>query len=250
MASSTPSKRNDIVVAARDASIKAATPGRESLIRSNRGTPKASTPIEPRSSERRNPDRFPRKEEGTVPDFVVSAPPVAAAATASASATQNDYSDTDEGEDEVESLESHRVDQLNATVDIRVKWIGGDKTWEPEWSLQEQVPTLVYKYWDNLDGREAATGLDTYHVFRILKHTPAPSKAKKSDFMYQVQWTGYRPGESTWETASALQSIAPGELANYQEKQRAAVEASENAQKRKAARGPGRPRKKARADRD
>jgi hypothetical protein len=48
----------------------------------------------------------------------------------------------------------HRVDTENSTVDIRVKWQDGETTWESEWSLQEKVPALVFKYWEKLDGRD------------------------------------------------------------------------------------------------
>ncbi|KPM35514.1 hypothetical protein AK830_g11066 [Neonectria ditissima] len=145
------------------------------------------------------------------------------------------------GELEVESFEAHRVDESQATVDILVKWAGGEKTWETEWSLQHQVPTLVFQYWDNLDGREAATGLDIYHVFRILKRA-TPPKAKKNRYMYQVQWVGYRRTDATWEHESKIKEIAPDELIKFEAKNGAASDAPP--QKRVGGRGPGRPRKK------
>lgn len=239
MTSNTPNRRSDIVVARErtvDGSIKAATPAKENLTRSNRGTPKASTPIDPKSAEKQNGEKRTR----------LNGQENATGASASASASAATQNDSDSTEDEIESLESHRVDTINATVDIRVKWASGDMTWEPEWSLQEQVPTLVYKYWDKLDGRDSATGLDTYHVFRILKRTAAPAKAKHK-YMYQVQWTGYRTSDTTWEHEEMLQVVAPGELDKYEAKLQAMAEASEAAQKRKAARGPGRPHKKAKS---
>ncbi|KAF5019002.1 hypothetical protein F66182_9020 [Fusarium sp. NRRL 66182] len=150
---------------------------------------------------------------------------------------------------EIDDFVDHRVDSNNSTVDIRVRWAGGEETWETEWSLQEQVPTLVFKYWESKEGgREAATNLDVYHVFKILKRTTLPGKSKGSQYMYQVQWVGYRRADSTWEHESKLREIAPGELDKFEARELATNAAG--GEKRKSARGPGRPRKKPRADED
>ncbi|KAL9561179.1 hypothetical protein ACKAV7_014534 [Fusarium commune] len=138
----------------------------------------------------------------------------------------------------------HRVDTENSTVDIRVEWQDGETTWESEWSLQERVPALVFKYWEKLDGRDAATNLDTYHVFKILKRAPPSDKLGNSQHMYQVQWVGYRPAESTWEHESKLRTITPDKLERFETKQLA----SGASEKRKSTRGPGRPRKKPRVE--
>ncbi|KAK7398169.1 hypothetical protein QQX98_012452 [Neonectria punicea] len=172
-----------------------------------------------------------KKAEEAIPD-------AGEASAGSSSAAPN----ADSAEVEVESFESHRVDESQATVDILVHWVNGEKTWESEWNLQHQVPTLVFKYWDQLDGREAATGLDIYHVFRILKRA-TPPKAKKNRYMYQVQWVGYRRTEATWEHESKIKEIAPDELIKFEAKNGAASDAPP--QKRVGGRGPGRPRKKA-----
>ncbi|KAG7413251.1 hypothetical protein Forpi1262_v017026 [Fusarium oxysporum f. sp. raphani] len=140
----------------------------------------------------------------------------------------------------IDEFVDHRVDTDNSTVDIQVKWEGGETTWESEWSLQEQVPTLVFKYWDKLGGREAATNLDIYHAFNILKRTAHPGKSKGDKYMYQVQWVGYRAADSTWEQESKLRKIAPSELEKFEAKQLASGASTE---KRKTTRGPGRPRK-------
>ncbi|KAF5704096.1 vegetative incompatibility het-e-1 [Fusarium mundagurra] len=142
----------------------------------------------------------------------------------------------------IDEFIGHRIDTENSTVDIQVKWQDGETTWESEWSLQEKVPVLVFKYWEKLDGRKAATNLDTYHVFKILKRAPPSDKSGNSQHMYQVQWVGYRPAESTWEHESKLRTITPDMLEDFETKQ-LAKGASE---KRKSMRGPGRPRKKRR----
>jgi hypothetical protein len=142
---------------------------------------------------------------------------------------------------EIDSFISHRVDEANSTVDIQVLWEGGEKTWETEWSLQEQVPALVFQYWEKLGGRDAATNLEVYHVFKILRRDTS-SRAKK----YEVQWVGYKRTDSTVEKEEFLRSVAPGELEKFQAKELASGGASND--KRKGARGPGRPRKKPRYD--
>ncbi|SCB64376.1 unnamed protein product [Fusarium graminearum] len=144
---------------------------------------------------------------------------------------------------EIDSFISHRIDEANSTVDIRVLWEGGETTWETEWSLQEQVPALVFQYWDKLGGRDAATKLEVYHVFKILRRDTS-SRAKK----YEVQWVGFKRNDSTVEKEDFLRSIAPAELDKFQAKELAS--GASNDKRKGAARGPGRPRKKARADED
>ncbi|PNP82369.1 hypothetical protein FNYG_04286 [Fusarium nygamai] len=144
----------------------------------------------------------------------------------------------------IDELIGHHVDTENSTVDIKVKWQDGETTWESEWSLQEKVPELVFKYWANLEGRQAATNLDTYHVFKILKRAPPSDKSGNSQHMYRVQWVGYRPAKSTWELESKLRMITPDMLEKFKTKQ-FSRDASE---KRKSTRGPGRPRKKPRVE--
>ncbi|KAH6874552.1 hypothetical protein B0T10DRAFT_610630 [Thelonectria olida] len=143
------------------------------------------------------------------------------------SATRDIVIDLDEAE--IDSFETHRVDQANATVDILVKWGNGKQSWEPEWSLQQQVPVLIYKYWDTVGGRDAATGLDVYHVFRVLEQTALP---RTKDFRYRVQWVGYRHSESTWEYESKLAQIAPEELIKFEVKNESAPEAPTRKPKR------------------
>lgn len=144
---------------------------------------------------------------------------------------------------EIDSFINHRVDDANSTVDIRVLWEGGETTWETEWSLQEQVPALVFQYWDKVGGRDAATKLEVYHVFKILRRDTS-TRAKR----YEVQWVGYKRADSTVEKEEFLRSIAPAELEKFQAKE--LVSGASNDKRRGAARGPGRPRKKARVDED
>ncbi|KAG6989324.1 hypothetical protein FocnCong_v020690 [Fusarium oxysporum f. sp. conglutinans] len=124
----------------------------------------------------------------------------------------------------IDEFVDHRVDTDNSTVDIQVKWEGGETTWESEWTRRSR----------------AATNLDIYHAFNILKRTAHPGKSKGDKYMYQVQWVGYRAADSTWEQESKLRKIAPSELEKFEAKQLASGASTE---KRKTTRGPGRPRK-------
>ncbi|KAM6513299.1 hypothetical protein FALCPG4_015739 [Fusarium falciforme] len=234
------------VVTARDRTVdgpKASPKGIRILRRTPRGTPKSVTfakdgrpdrstsvaaePTEPKSIDQQNCE----KDAGGNGD--------APAASASVDKTVAEFGDTFE----VDEFIDHHVDQETSTVDIQVKWKDGETTWETEWGLQEQVPTLVFKYWDKLEGRKAATGLDNYHVFKILKRASLPGKPKNAQYMYQVQWVGYRRTDSTWEHESKLQEIAPRELEEFKAKELASGAAG--SQKRKNTLGSGRPRKKA-----
>ena len=141
---------------------------------------------------------------------------------------------------EIDSLTSHRVDKDAATVDFLVTWDGGEASWESEFDLQIQAPNAVFEYWDQLDSREDATGLDIYHVFKILKRMN-PSKGKEPKYL--IQWVGYRRKESTWEPESKVKEIAPEELKAYEAKHGVLPDTSP-AKKRPSGRGPGRPRKK------
>ncbi|KAF9776747.1 hypothetical protein IL306_005038 [Fusarium sp. DS 682] len=66
---------------------------------------------------------------------------------------------------------SHIIDHQvlpNACVQLKVEWEDFTETWVPEHQLQEDVPSKVYRYWHKKGGREKATGLDEFHVFKIL----------------------------------------------------------------------------------
>ncbi|KAL6353993.1 hypothetical protein LRP88_12683 [Fusarium phalaenopsidis] len=143
-------------------------------------------------------------------------------------------------ESQVNKFNAHRVDTEVSTVEIQVEWEDGETTWEAERDLQEVVPALVYKYWDGLGGRESATNLELYHVFKISKR----AKVSKTQYMYRVQWVGYDPTDSTWEHDYTLQNIAPDVLEKFEAK--VSKGGTAGSQKRKNIRSPGGPRKKVR----
>jgi hypothetical protein len=153
--------------------------------------------------------------------------------------TRDIFIDLDEAE--IDSFVTHRVDEVNATVDLLVKWADGEQSWKPEWSLQHKVPVLIYKYWDTVGGRDAATGLNVYHVFRVLERSP-PHRVMR-DLSYRVQWVGFSRSECTWEHQRKLAQIAPDELTRFMDKGESALKAPARKHKRRIARRSGRPRK-------
>ncbi|KAF7561309.1 hypothetical protein G7046_g2821 [Stylonectria norvegica] len=184
------------------------------------------------NGSRESDDTNAREEKEGAEDEV----PAASGAAATHSKPAEEYIEM-----EIDSLESHRVDKNAATVDFKVKWASGEYSWEPEWSLQGQVPTMVFEYWDQFDSREEATDLGIFHVFRILKRT---TSSKGNQSKYLIQWVGYRRTEATWEPEKKVREMAPMELDKFEAKN---ISPKEIALKKRAAggRGPGRPRKKA-----
>jgi hypothetical protein len=135
---------------------------------------------------------------------------------------------------EIDSITAHRVNKELSTVELFVEWVG-TTSWEPERELQMQVPNLIFEYWEGQGGREKATGLQEFHVFRILDSTNDPAT-------YRVQWVGYpdTPKDTTWESKALLRRVAPIALGLY-----------EASNKKRPTKGkPGRPRKKVKITRD
>ncbi|EXK80505.1 hypothetical protein FOQG_14999 [Fusarium oxysporum f. sp. raphani 54005] len=113
----------------------------------------------------------------------------------------------------VDRLIGHELDEKTSTVKFVVMWVNGKTTKEPEWILQEDIPTLVYEYWEKLGGRKAATRFTSDHVFRILG---VNDKTKK----YHVQWVGYPDSDEwmTWEDEPKLRRIAGVELKRFKKR--------------------------------
>ncbi|KAH6949535.1 hypothetical protein DER45DRAFT_649934 [Fusarium avenaceum] len=115
----------------------------------------------------------------------------------------------------VESILSHTLHNETFTVDLEIKWTDGDTTTEPEASMQRDVPNLVLKYWEELGGRDQATGFDEWHVFEIHDHHYINKHRE-----YLVQWVGFPADDCTWEPAEKLADIAPGIKARYDRRRR------------------------------
>ncbi|KAF5703167.1 hypothetical protein FMUND_13134 [Fusarium mundagurra] len=113
----------------------------------------------------------------------------------------------------VDSLIGHKLDKKTSTVEFIVKWANGKTTIQPEWTLQPDIPALIYEYWEKVGGRQEATRFTFDHVFRILDVKVTDGKKE-----YKVQWVGYpdvRPW-TTWEDERKLRRIARVELEIFQ----------------------------------
>lgn len=117
----------------------------------------------------------------------------------------------------VESIIGHVVDDMDKTVELLVKWEGYDETTlEPESTMQTDAPIMVYNYWRCLGGRDCATGLNTYHLFRLLAHSDTYNRqGRLLSRRYKVQWEVYPVGDSTWESATKIRRHAPEEKERY-----------------------------------
>ncbi|KAF5242735.1 hypothetical protein FANTH_8534 [Fusarium anthophilum] len=112
----------------------------------------------------------------------------------------------------VSRLIGHELDKKTSTVKFVVEWVNGKTTKEPEWILQEDIPTLVYEYWERKGGRANVTGFTSDHVFRIRSVVPTRRKKK-----YRVQWVGYPDSTDlmTWEDEPTLRRIAAFEWERF-----------------------------------
>lgn len=92
----------------------------------------------------------------------------------------------------------------------------------PEAVVHRHDEGQVLAYWDKHGGRYEATGLEEYHVLRILAHHPPTSKPPSGQ--YKVQWVGYSsdPEDVTWEFKSKIRKIAP-DAAELYEKSRVRI---------------------------
>jgi hypothetical protein len=118
-------------------------------------------------------------------------------------------------EDMIDCFINHKVHKKDSTVSIEVLWKDGSITFEDEYHLHAQVPNLLFDYWDGLGGRDGATGLKKYHVFKVLEHKDqdANNKLRTS---YKVEWVGFPPTEATWEPAYMIKKNAPVAISTYQ----------------------------------
>ncbi|KAK5996513.1 hypothetical protein PT974_01848 [Cladobotryum mycophilum] len=151
--------------------------------------------------------------------------------------SSNNHEGAEAKEIAIEEFQNHRVDKKFSLVDIQVRWENNEITWESEYFLQCEVPKLVYDYWAERGGRQTATGLDEYHVFKLLKRRRIPPS-------YLVQWVGYRAtaADTTWESKKLLQKISPKLLEDFESD--LASKSSAPSKKRGIARSTGRPSKK------
>ncbi|KAF5559675.1 hypothetical protein FPHYL_6987 [Fusarium phyllophilum] len=125
----------------------------------------------------------------------------------------------DDQEYEIERFVRHRVNRRKKTVHFLVKWKGyNEQTWEPEALLQETASRMVYRYWRERGGRDPATYLRHYHVFKILARV-----WKKGQWHCHCQWVGYSDlrKDTTLETEKKVKRIAKDVLDEFKASQAA-----------------------------
>ena len=113
---------------------------------------------------------------------------------------------------DIDKILDFKVDQSTAKVQFLIKWAvepTSEATWEEEYNIQEDCPAIVYKFWKARRGRIAATGLDTYHVFRILSQK---FDKKRNEQRFKVQWVGYPLKDASFENEEYLEENASGLL--------------------------------------
>ncbi|KAH7110443.1 hypothetical protein EDB81DRAFT_831680, partial [Dactylonectria macrodidyma] len=77
--------------------------------------------------------------------------------------------ETEEPRYEAEAIISHRT-KNKTEVEIMIKWAGcSEPTLVDERTFQQDCPLILYHYWELIGGREAATGINLFHVFRIRR---------------------------------------------------------------------------------
>ncbi|KAI0513307.1 hypothetical protein F5B22DRAFT_637246 [Xylaria bambusicola] len=140
------------------------------------------------------------------------------------SSNQAEDSDYDDREvREIANLLRHRMSgDQSGTVELLVHWVGeseGDVTWEAEEEIQRGAGEMLYTYWETQGGRQSVLfykpenpPAEMYHVFNVLGH-----KMRRGGFQFEVQWVGHssEPHETTMESESKLQKIAPELLDKY-----------------------------------
>lgn len=106
---------------------------------------------------------------------------------------------------ELRSIVSHqRKDPLSFSVgnnadvfDFEILWGTGEKTWEPEISVQEDAPSMTFDYWEGLGGRsQFMENADYWIPLAIVRHR-LQKENPNDDEEYSIQWVGSR--DRTWE---------------------------------------------------
>ncbi|KAH6873604.1 hypothetical protein B0T10DRAFT_499636 [Thelonectria olida] len=125
--------------------------------------------------------------------------------------------DTEESRYEVEAIISHHT-KNKTEVELMIKWTGcSEPTLVDERTFQQDCPLMLYRYWEFIGGREEATGINLFHVFRIRRW-----KVKDEKLQFLVEWVGYPPEDSTWELAWRVERCAKEMHTAYLKTHRAA----------------------------
>ncbi|KAF4414544.1 hypothetical protein CFRS1_v015144 [Colletotrichum fructicola] len=115
---------------------------------------------------------------------------------ADAADAKDDADDPENGIFVIEAIVGHQRDPDDSTLfQMRVCWMHGKPTWEPESSIQEDAEEALFAYWDTVEGgREGAmVDINLWHVLKVEKHKQEATGTVK----LHVAWVGSH--ERTWE---------------------------------------------------
>lgn len=106
----------------------------------------------------------------------------------------------------INSIKGHRW--RGDSIELQIKCDDGCMSWEPEISIQEDAPSVLFSYWASKGGRPPhPEDPDLFHIFAIRK-----VKARGHEVF--VEWVGYE--ERTWEPRSTVEDAAPDMLKEFE----------------------------------
>ncbi|KAK0372360.1 hypothetical protein CLIM01_10290 [Colletotrichum limetticola] len=106
---------------------------------------------------------------------------------------------------ELRGIVSHRrKDSLSSSsgdnadrFEFEILWETGEKTWEPEISVQEDAPSMTFEYWEGLGGRsQFMENADYWIPLAVVRHR-LQKESPNDDEEYLIQWVGAR--DRMWE---------------------------------------------------
>ncbi|KAH7302902.1 hypothetical protein B0I35DRAFT_197362, partial [Stachybotrys elegans] len=115
---------------------------------------------------------------------------------------------------EIDKIVGYRHDADDPTLlDVRVSWKSddpaGDFTWEPESSVQEDAPDVLFRYWRTFKGGRSSVlkDPDMWHILRIEKHRIIRDT---NEVELHVAWIGST--QRSWEPEESVAEYAKEHL--------------------------------------
>jgi len=117
--------------------------------------------------------------------------------------------DDDDDEFSFKRFSNWRWAANGTSIEIEVEWAAGDKTWEPEANLHEDVPDALLGYWEEKGGRPVSpTDPDVFDILRVRDHSPDRKQLL-------VEWVGFGPKDATWVSRRSVERTAPSVVSQY-----------------------------------
>ncbi|OAQ74484.1 chromo (CHRromatin organization MOdifier) domain domain-containing protein [Purpureocillium lilacinum] len=122
---------------------------------------------------------------------------------------KQDDDDDDDDEFSFKRFSNWRWATNGTSIEIEVEWAAGDKTWEPEANLHEDVPDALLGYWEEKGGRPVSpTDPDVFDILRVRDHSPDRKQLL-------VEWVGFGPKDATWVSRRSVERTAPSVVSQY-----------------------------------